>query len=182
MVQRCSVLRAFGMMLGFLLFQTAVPAAAAPMKIGFVNLDQALRELPEARAGAVSLNRLVEQKQKQIDGLRQGIVAYQKNLEKGLPVLNNAQRQAREAHLQAMVMHLQKEQQQAQDEINVERNHILENIQNQLVQVVSRIGRDGKYTLILNDKSVLYVNGAIDLTQQVVSAMERHQGRTAGGR
>ncbi len=181
MVRRGSVLSTFGMLALFLL-QTAVPAAATPTKIGFVNLDQALRELPEARAGAVSLNRLIAQKQKQIDASRQRIVSYQKDLEKSLPVLDNVQRQAREAQLQSMVMHLQKAQQQAQDEINVERNHILENIQDQLVQVVSRIGRDGKYTLILNDKSVLYVSGATDLTQQVVSAMERHQARAAGGR
>ena len=55
--------------------------------------------------------------------------------------------------------------------MNYQRNQILKNIQDQLVKVVSRIGRAGHYTVILNDKSVLYVNGAIDITPQMVAAM-----------
>ena len=89
------------------------------------------------------------------------------------PKLNNADRQKREAQLQGMVMDLQKMRQTAQDQINLQRNQILESIQARLVRVVTRIGKQGHYTLILNDKSVLYVSGAIDLTQQVVAAMEK---------
>ena len=55
--------------------------------------------------------------------------------------------------------------------MNYQRNQILKNIQDQLVKVVSRIGRAGHYTVILNDKSVLYVNGAIDIPPQMVAEM-----------
>lgn len=155
--------------LGLLLF--AVMAFADPMKIGFVDLDKALRELPEAQVGAANLNKQVEAKQKEIESKRQQIDTFQKSLEKDFPHLSNAQRQDREAQLQNMILSLQQFQRQAQDSLNYQRNQILKNIQTQLVKVVSQIGRAGHYTVILNDKSVLYVSGAIDLTGQVVAAM-----------
>ncbi len=148
-------------------------ASADPMKIGFVDLDKALRELPEAQAGAANLNNQVQAKQKEIESKRQQIDTFQKTLEKDFPNLTNAQRQEREAQLQSMILSLQQFQRQAQDTLNYQRNQILKNIQNQLVKVVSQIGRAGHYTVILNDKSVLYVSGAIDLTGQVVAAMNK---------
>ncbi|MCE5387165.1 MAG: OmpH family outer membrane protein [Acidithiobacillus sp.] len=157
---------------GFLGVQTT-GAWAESTKIGFVDLDKALRELPEAQAGAASLNHLIASKEKEIESKQQQIVAFQNNLERDFPKLDNSQRQQREAQLQSMIAELQKLRRSAQDEINVQRNQILSNIQARLVQVVSRLGKQGHYTLILNDKSVLYVNGAIDLTQQVVAAMEK---------
>ncbi|MEY2340642.1 OmpH family outer membrane protein [Acidithiobacillus sp. IBUN Pt1247-S3] len=148
-------------------------ALADTPKIGFVDLDKALRELPEAQIGAKNLNQLIAEKEKAIEQKQQQIVGAQKSLEEDFPKLNNAERQKREAQLQGMVMDLQKLRQSAQDQVNLERNQVLENIQARLVRVVTRIGKQGHYTLILNDKSVLYVNGAIDLTQQVVAAMEK---------
>ncbi|WP_215843107.1 OmpH family outer membrane protein [Acidithiobacillus montserratensis] len=158
--------------LGLLLLALAGVASASPMKIGFVDLDKALRELPEAQAGAANLNKQVAAKQKAIEAKRQQIDSFQKTLEKDFPHLSNAQRQDREAQLQSMILSLQQFQQQAQDSLNYQRNQILKNIQNQLVKVVSQIGKTGHYTVILNDKSVLYVSGAIDLTGQVVAAMK----------
>jgi len=160
-------------MLALLLCAWAPVGLAEGIKIGFVDLDKALRELPEAQAGAANLNRQIEARQKEIEAKRQQIETFQRNLEKEFPKLSNAQRQEKEAQLQAMVMNLQKYQRKAQDEISMQRNEILEKIQNRLVRVVSQIGESGHYTIILNDKSVLYVNGAIDLTQQVVAAMEK---------
>ena len=152
------------------------PAALGDVpKIGFVDLDKALRELPEAQVGAKNLNQLIADKEKAIEQKQQQIVAAQKALEQDFPKLSNAERQKREAQLQGMVMDLQKLRQSAQDQVNLQRNQILENIQARLVRVVSKIGKQGHYTLILNDKSVLYVSGAIDLTQQVVAAMEKQK-------
>ncbi|WP_414041840.1 OmpH family outer membrane protein [Acidithiobacillus sp. M4-SHS-6] len=168
--------------LGVLLMALAGMAWASPMKIGFVDLDKALRELPEAQAGAANLNKQVEAKQKEIDAKRQQIDTFQKSLEKDFPHLSNAQRQDREAQLQRMILSLQQFQRQAQDSLNYQRNQILKHIQKQLVKVVSQIGRAGHYTVILNDKSVLYVSGAIDLTGQVVAAMNNASvpSKTAG--
>ncbi|MBU2753503.1 OmpH family outer membrane protein [Acidithiobacillus sp. CV18-2] len=153
-------------------------ALADAPKIGFVDLDKALRELPEAQVGAKALNSLIAEKEKAIEQKQQQIVAAQKSLEEDFPKLNNTERQKREAQLQGMVLDLQKLRQSAQDQVNLQRNQILENIQARLVRVVSEIGKKGHYTLILNDKSVLYVSGAIDLTHQVVAAMEKPK---AGG-
>lgn len=164
------VKRFFGA-LGLLALLHAAGVGADPLKIGFVDLDQALRELPEAQAGAATLNKQIEAKQKEIEAKRQQIDAFQKELEKDFPKLSNAQRQEREAQLQSMIISLQQFQRQAQDGLNYQRNQILKNLQDRLVKVVSNIGRAGHYTVILNDKSVLYVNGAIDITPQVVAAM-----------
>ncbi|MHB1530912.1 OmpH/Skp family outer membrane protein [Acidithiobacillus sp.] len=167
--------------LGVLALLHATGAWADPLKIGFVDLDRALRELPEAQVGAATLNKQIEAKQKEIEAKRQQIDAFQKELEKDFPKLNNAQRQEREAQLQSMIISLQQFQRQAQDGLNYQRNQILKNLQDQLVKVVSNIGRAGHYTVILNDKSVLYVNGAIDITPQVVAAMtDKANGKGVG--
>ncbi|MHB1201977.1 MAG: OmpH/Skp family outer membrane protein [Acidithiobacillus sp.] len=167
--------------LGVLALLHTVGAWADPPKIGFVDLDRALRELPEAQVGAATLNKQIEAKQKEIEAKRQQIDAFQKELEKDFPKLNNAQRQEREAQLQSMIISLQQFQRQAQDGLNYQRNQILKNLQDQLVKVVSNIGRAGHYTVILNDKSVLYVNGAIDITPQVVAAMtDKANGKGVG--
>ncbi len=174
------VKRFFGA-LGLLALLHAAGAWADPLKIGFVDLDQALRELPEAQAGAATLNKQIEAKQKEIEAKRQQIDAFQKELEKDFPKLSNAQRQEREAQLQSMIISLQQFQRQAQDGLNYQRNQILKNLQDRLVKVVSNIGRAGHYTVILNDKSVLYVNGAIDITPQVVAAMtDKSNGKGVG--
>ena len=101
-----------------LLILTSVAAWADPLKIGFVDLDRALRELPEAQAGAASLSKQVEAKQKEMEVRRQQIDVFQKTLEKDFPHLTNAQRQEREAQLQGMILNLQQFQRQAQDGLN----------------------------------------------------------------
>lgn len=84
-------------------------ALADAPKIGFVDLDKALRELPEAQVGAKALNSLIAEKEKAIEQKQQQIVAAQKSLEEDFPKLNNAERQKREAQLQGMVLDLQKQ-------------------------------------------------------------------------
>jgi len=147
----------------------------------FCRPGSGLAGIAGGAGGAATLNKQIEAKQKEIEAKRQQIDAFQKELEKDFPKLNNAQRQEREAQLQSMIISLQQFQRQAQDGLNYQRNQILKNLQDQLVKVVSNIGRAGHYTVILNDKSVLYVNGAIDITPQVVAAMtDKANGKGVG--
>lgn len=165
----------------WLLAAGLTPAFADTVKIGFVDLNRALRELPEARKAAAQINREVDAKQKDIDAKRRKIEAFQQALEKDFAKLTPTQRQEREAELQSMIIDLQKYQRDAQDSVNFQRNQVLKKLQDQLVQVVGTIGRAGHYTVILNDKSVLYVNGAVDVTDQVVAALKAREKNTAAG-
>lgn len=157
----------------FCCFLTPLTAFGQPdtVKLGYVDLDRALQQLPQAQRAAEALNRELELKQKDLDARREKVQQFQAQLEKQSPGLNEAQRREKSRQLQAMIMALQRSQREAQDELNYKRNQILKDFQDRILRAVAIIGQRGAYTLIVHDKAVLYANKAIDLTDQVVAEL-----------
>ncbi|MEW5790400.1 MAG: OmpH family outer membrane protein [Pseudomonadota bacterium] len=148
------------------------PSAFADIKIGYVDLDRALQQMPQAKAAADSLNRDLEARQREIDQRREKIQQQQAELERQAATLSEAQRRERERQLQNMILNLQRMQQSAQEELNVKRNQALKELQDRLLRVVGSIGQRGGYTLIVHDKSVLYADRRIDITDQVLTELK----------
>lgn len=160
-------------LLGFCCLLAPLTAFGQPdtVKLGYVDLNRALQQLPQARQAAEALNRELESKQKNLDVQREKVRQFQAQLEKQTPDLSAIQRREKVRQLQGMIMALQRSQREAQDELNYKRNQLLKDFQDRILRAVAIIGQRGAYTLIVHDKAVLYANKAIDLTDQVVAEL-----------
>lgn len=149
----------------------ASPLLADTLRIGYVDLNRALQQMPQAKKAADTLNRELTVRQREIDLRREKLRQQQSDYDKNAANLSEAQRRERARQIQAGVMAIQDMQRRAQEALNIKRNQVLKDLQDRLTQVVGIIGKRGGYTLILHDKSVLYANPGIDITEQVLGAL-----------
>lgn len=147
------------------------PLRAETLRIGYVDLDRALQQMPQAKKAADTLNRDLTVRQREIDLRREKLRQQQADYDRNAANLSDAQRRERERQIQAGLAGLQDMQRRAQEALNLKRNQVLKDLQDRLTRVVGVIGKRGGYTLILHDKSVLYASQGIDITEQVLDAL-----------
>ena len=167
-----SLLQAVGFML--LLAQMS-PVMAETLRIGYVDLNRALQQMPQAKRAADTLNRELMVRQREIDQRREQLRLLQLDYEKSAPRLNDTQKRERERQIQAGIASLQDMQRRAQEDLNFKRNQVLKALQARLVQVIGNIAQREGYTLVLHDKSVLYAVKSIDITDQVLAALRSEE-------
>ncbi|HEY1898870.1 MAG TPA: OmpH family outer membrane protein [Steroidobacteraceae bacterium] len=161
---------------------TLVLAAApawAELKIGYVNYNALMQESPEAKTIADALRTEFLPRQRELQTLQQSLKARSDKLTKDGATMTDDQRSREEKQISDGERELQRKQSEAQDDFNTRRNEELSTLQKSLVQQVGAFGKSQSYDLILAE-GVIYAAPALDITQQVLAALQPH-GAKAGG-
>ena len=152
---------------------TLVLAAApawAELKIGYVNYNALLQESPDAKVIADSLRNEFLPRQRELVTLQQTLKAREDKLTKDGATMTDDQRSREDKEIRDGERELQRKQSEAQDDLNARRNEELSTLQKSLVEKVKGFGKLQNYDLILAD-GVIYATGAVDITQQVLAAL-----------
>jgi outer membrane protein len=163
---------------GALALVAATSPAWADMKIGVVNFQALLQQSPEAKAASEAMQSEFGPRQKQLVAEQAALKARGDALQKDEITMTPDARENAEKALRDSTREFQMRYQQFQDDANAWQNQENTKLQKALVEQVGSYARAQQYDLVVGI-GVLYANPALDITQQVLQAMQAARPATA---
>lgn len=158
----------------FFLFISLIPtlaSAAGPYKIGFVNTGKVLREAPQARAVEERLKASFLAREKILKEKQQKLFVLEAKIKNEDTSITKVEKRRLERQFRLKVSQLKFEQQEYKEDQNLKRNEEIRLLQNQIATVLTRIGDEQKFDLILTE-GVTYVSDKIEITDMVIEALK----------
>jgi outer membrane protein len=161
----------------FLFLLLSVPVwGQEKVRIGFVDLQKAIRD---SQAG----KRAREQFQAEIKKIESGLLKEKQDLErlksdlekKGL-LLKAEERRSMEKEFQRRARGYQRQMKDSREELRQREAEMTGSILKELEKVVTKIGEQEKFTLILERTQVLYTDQGVDITDRVIKSFDRRAG------
>ncbi|MDX1386558.1 MAG: OmpH family outer membrane protein [bacterium] len=150
----------------------ATPAFAQNLKIGLVNFQQALNDVEEGKRAKANLKSQFESKQQALNAKQEGLKRLKEEIEAKRAALSADAMRQKEAQYRDQFLDLQKTLAQFRQEMATKEAEVTQGIVEKLKKTVERIGKSEGYTIIFekSQDTVLFANGATDLTAKVISA------------
>jgi outer membrane protein len=146
-------------------------AAQAQTKIAVVNIPRLLEEAPQAKQSMQALQDEFAPKQRELVEQQKGLKAKEEKLQRDGAVMAENERRNAEKDLRDGQRELARKQNEYVEDLNLRRNEELGKLQRSLLQEVQTFARASNYDLVVGD-GVLYVNESLDITPQVLSALQ----------
>jgi outer membrane protein len=148
--------------------------AHAEMKVGVIDLQQLLREAPQARALRESLEADLEQRKRTLAREEAAFAQKQEGFDREAPGLTPERREQMERELLAAQRELIRKRRQFEEELQARRMEGLREIDRSVTRVIRDLAEREGYDLILSE-GVLYASQRMDITAQVIREL---QGKT----
>ncbi|HEY0943075.1 MAG TPA: OmpH family outer membrane protein [Steroidobacter sp.] len=151
----------------------AAPLASAQsqLKIAVVNVPRLLEEAPQAKTAMQALQDEFSPRQREMAAQQKDLKAKEEKLQRDGAVMAENERRNAEKELREGQRDLARKQNEYVEDLNVRRNEELGKLQRSLLQEVQAYARSSGYDLVVGD-GVLFVNEQLDITPQVLSALQ----------
>ncbi len=144
-----------------------VSVASAEVKIGYVNLGKTFDEYEETKEYDKQLEKKGDAKQKE----RQKMVDEIRDLKDEIALMSEKGRMQKQLAIDEKIASLQEFDKEARDELKQERDSMVRDILREINKVIQEYGREHGYTVILNDRLLVYGDETIDITQDIIDTL-----------
>jgi outer membrane protein len=153
-----------------LVLALAPPLARAETKLGFVDLQRAIREVDEGKSATAVLKRDFDEKQKQLDSKKVEFDRLKTEFEKQSVVMADQARKDRAGDLDRKAMELQQLFLQLQKDLSEREREVMRGIFDKMAGLVREIAEADGFTMVLerNDSGIVYAPPSLDLTNELV--------------
>ena len=144
------------------------------VKIAVINMQKVVRKSIAGQKAMEKLNKKFESLQKQLRDKQDEIKAFKEDLEKKGPLMNEAAKTEKEREYKKALRDFKDQSDDAQFEMHQAESKSMEPVLKELEKIVTRIGKEGEYTLILEtNMSGIYFNAPdVDITDEVIKAYD----------
>lgn len=159
--------RIFGLV-GLLSFLVSIPAQA--IKVGFVDLQQALQTVEAGKAAKAQLEKEMAKKREQLEKTQAALQKETTEFENRAEVMSASARATKQAELQKKIAEFQKSFGESQMDLQKRERELTKPIIDELRAIVEGIGKTQSFELVLekNEGAVLYALNGTDLTKEVI--------------
>jgi outer membrane protein len=140
--------------------------AAEEFKIGFIDLQAFGQKSKKAAQQQQTLMQLATQKQQELEQKKESLIAIEQDLRKQGPLLREDTRNDKLKEMAVKKMELELFEKQAQQQLQNEERDFMQGFQKDLTQIVEKIRKDKKLTLIFNRAALVSVDESLDLTDE----------------
>jgi outer membrane protein len=151
-----------------------VGAAHAQAKIGVVNVARLLQESPQAQAASQSLENEFAARRRDLESQQKDLKAREDKLTKDGAVMAEAERRNAEKTLRDGQRELARKQNEFLEDLNVRRNEALGQLQRSVLQEVQTYAKSAGFDVVVAD--ALYASASVDITNQVLAALQARKG------
>ena len=156
-------------------------ANAQQLKIGVVNVARLITESPQAAAAMEALQEEFAPRQREIVAKQNDFKAKQDQVQRDLEVMGPDERRNAEIDLRKEERDISRSQEEFTEDFNLRRNEELGKLQRELQLVVQTYARESDFDLVLSGEGVVFASAAVDVTQQVLGALQtRYQQQISG--
>jgi outer membrane protein len=153
--------------------------AQTTIKIAVVNVPRLLEEAPQAKQAMQAMQDEFAPRQREMAAQQKDLKAKEEKLQRDGAVMAENERRNAEKDLREGQRDLARKQNEYVEDLNVRRNEELGKLQRSLLQEVQAYARTSGFDLVVGD-GVLFVNESLDITPQVLSALQARF-KTSGG-
>jgi len=168
MLSRISL--AAGLTVTVLLLLCFPAAAQDAVKIGYVDMQRALNESDQGTKALESLKVLMDNKKNELQAEKELIDKKKDELDKQGLLLNETTRREREDEIRRLERDHSRKFSDTKEELSRQEAKLTATIRTDLMKVVSEVGKDEGYTLVLEKQfsAILFAPDTIDLTDEVI--------------
>lgn len=167
-INRCFVVMAIGLVT----LTIHVTALANSIKIGVVNTEKILRESSVATQAQKKIEQEFMSRDDDIKKITAQAKALQDRLEKDGSNMEETERRSLERNLANLSREYQRAQKQLREDLSARQNEEYGVILDRINRAISKIAEREKYDLILQLQDSVYRSQRIDITDQVIKAIE----------
>lgn len=149
-------------------------SAYAQQKIGYINIEQVIRDSKAGKAANVSFQKEVEAKRAVIEQKRKALEDMRQDVIQNGAVMSETKRR----NLAETIEKKQKDLDRTREDIRIELQRkdlqLTQNVLKDIEVIVNKIGQEEKFDLIVEktQAGILYGSPATDITQKVISAYD----------
>jgi len=147
------------------------PAAAQPLKIGYVNGFRVENESPLAKQAIEQITKEFAPREQQLKDLQKQGADLQGDLDKNGLTMAPADKQAKEKRLSALAQQFQQAQRAFAEDFEARKNESRARFLSEVNVIIKGIAEAGKYDLIV--QQAVYSNAQIDITDEVMKEMAK---------
>jgi outer membrane protein len=162
---------------GVALLAAGAASAQGNLKIGVINVGKLLEQAPQSKVVQDKLQKEFEPRQQTILAKRNKMQSQQDQFQKDSAVMGEEERVNLERQIRDAQRDLQRDENEYLEDLNARRNEEVGKLQREVLQRVQAYASAQKFDLVLAD--AIYVSGAVDITQQVITALQA-SGQGAG--
>jgi outer membrane protein len=148
--------------------------AQAQAKIGVVNVARLLQESPQAQAASQALENEFANRRRELETQQKDLKAREDKLQKDGAVMAANERAAAEKALRDGQREFARKQNEFLEDLNVRRNEVLGQLQRTILQEVQTYAKGAGLDVVVSE--ALYASPSVDVTQQVLSALQARKG------
>jgi outer membrane protein len=154
---------------------TALPAAADDYKLGVLHIERILQQSASAKAAHDRIEQEFKARDADIGRKEQEMRDAAAQLDKARSTLSPEERAVRERALDAKTRDVQRLRQVFAEDLRARQFEELDKLKERLDRVLTRYAKDRNFDLILQD--ALFVGRAVDITDDVIKALESPAGK-----
>jgi len=148
--------------------------AQAQAKIGVVNVARLLQESPQAQAASQALENEFANRRRELETQQKDLKAREDKLQKDGAVMAANERAAAEKTLRDGQREFARKQNEFLEDLNVRRNEVLGQLQRTILQEVQTYAKGAGLDVVVSE--ALYASPSVDVTQQVLTALQARKG------
>lgn len=168
--------------LGFaLLGAFALPAAAQELRVGVVNIQALMEQAPQTKAAMDALQEEFAPRQREFVAKQKEFEDLQAKAQKDFAVMGETERSNAEKELRDLQREVTRLQNEFREDLNLRQNEELGKLQRSLLKEVQDYAEAEGYDLIVGD-GVLYASSAVNITNNVLQAVEANFQAVGGAR
>ncbi|MDO8603327.1 MAG: OmpH family outer membrane protein [Candidatus Omnitrophota bacterium] len=151
----------------FLSLFISVGFAESQGKIGYIDLSRSFDEYQKTK----DLDKELEAKGDMKQQDREKVVQEIRKMRQELELMNKNAREKKEADIEAKIKFLQEFDQGAKADLTKERDNMVKDILKEMSDVIKEYGENNGYSIIVNDRVLLYGGQELDLTNEIVKIL-----------
>lgn len=143
---------------------------AADVKIGFVNVEQILKDAPQTAESGRKLEKEFSGRQQELEKMAKQIKDHETALDKDSLTMSETDRRNKERDLSNLKIDFQRKQRELREDVNLRKNEELASLQDRINKAVTSVAETEGYDLVVYS-GVAYASKKADITDKVLKSL-----------
>jgi len=158
------------LLIGSLGFAVTANAAPNDVKVGFVNVEQILKDAPQTAESGKKLEKEFSARQQELERMAKQIKDHETSLDKESLTLSETDRRNKERDVANLKIEFQRKQRELREDANLRKNEELQAIQERVNKAVTAVAEAEGYDLVIYG-GIAYASKKADITDRVLKSL-----------
>jgi outer membrane protein len=141
-------------------------------RVGYIDLDRIAQESSQGKAATKQIQDLQAKKRAELAPKQKALEEAQQKMQQGASVMNPEALEKLREEAEKQQLDLQYQVQVANNEVSRLATRVHEQLQQRLLPIIEKVATDKGLHAVLNRQTVVWVDRGIDITQDVIKALD----------